>query len=221
MRIAVLSLTRDRLAYTKQNFGLLHALAGCDYEHYVLDQGSTDGTVEWLENEYEDRCCAVFYQRNIGICKALNELLNLANPARYDVIVRFDNDCVVQREGTLKKVCEVALRNDVIVAPKVMGLRQPPAVQAEVLLDGDDILQVTGILGGVFMAIPAHLFTDGFRYDEGSPLWGGDEYICSWFQQEKGGLCGYLKGWEVLHESDQHDDDYPAYLDRKMTEMGR
>ena len=48
MNIAVLSLTRDRLDYTKHCFGRLIELAGCDFDWYITDQGSNDGTVDWL-----------------------------------------------------------------------------------------------------------------------------------------------------------------------------
>lgn len=219
MRVAVLSLTRDRLDYTKRNFALLRENAGCPFDLYVFDNGSIDGTGNWLMDEDDaGRLYARWSPDNIGICSALNRLLDSAGAENYDVVVRFDNDCEVRQPGTLKKVCEVALKYDMIVAPKVLGLRNPPAVREEIDVGGDTI-EVTGILGGVFMAIPAHLFTDGFRYDEGSPLWGGDEYICSWWQ-ERGGLCGYLKGWEVLHDTDQHHADHPEHFERRVLEGG-
>ena len=44
MKFAVLTLTRDRLEYTQHCFETLRQNAGCDYDHYVLDQGSEDGT---------------------------------------------------------------------------------------------------------------------------------------------------------------------------------
>ena len=53
MRVAVLSLTRDRLVYTRHCFAKLHEFAGCEFDHYVLDQGSKDGTDEWLTMEYQ------------------------------------------------------------------------------------------------------------------------------------------------------------------------
>ncbi len=52
MRIAVLTLTRDRLDYTQHCFQTLQEFAGCDFDHYVLDQGSTDDTVDCLVGEY-------------------------------------------------------------------------------------------------------------------------------------------------------------------------
>ena len=51
-KIAVYTLTRDRIEYTKECFAMLESKAGIEYDHYIVDNGSQDGTVEWLkENE--------------------------------------------------------------------------------------------------------------------------------------------------------------------------
>lgn len=217
MRVCVLSLTRDRLAYTQHTFPMLQRNAGCDYTHVVLDQGSTDGTPEWLEETFPADQLH-FANTNLGICPALNLLLDeYVDPADYDVIVRFDNDCEVTMPGTLAAVCQVVNEHDdVILAPKVMGLRNPPASPGTFEL-GEHVVDETSILGGVFMAIPSAVFTNGFRYDEGSPAWGGDEYVTSWLR-ERGGRCGYLRPWEVWHRTDQHWADHPAYFARKIAE---
>jgi len=208
------------LEYSRANFARLRELAGTPYDLFVLDNGSRDGTPEWLEREFDAGRIQglVLSMDNLGICKGLNRLLDEElNPADYDVVVRFDNDCEVLREGTLAKVCQVAFENDLIVAPKVLGLRNPPPSSADLFL-GEDVLDVTGILGGVFMAVPAHIFND-FRYDEANPVWGGDEYICSWWQ-ESGGVCGYLRGWEVMHDTDRHHTDHPEHFFRRQREGG-
>lgn len=219
MRVAVLSLTRDRLAYTKANFPLLRENAGCDFDHIILDQGSTDGTRRWLDENYPvDHL--YFSDRNLGICPALNLLLQeVVNPADYDVIVRFDNDCETVMPGTLAGVAgAVHAHDDVILAPKVLGLRNPPASPGVFFL-GNQEVEETSILGGVFMAIPSRVFLDGFEFDENSPPWGGDEYVTAWMR-ERGGRCGYLRPWQVWHRSDQHDADFPPYFSRKKQEMG-
>lgn len=207
MRVAVLTLTRDRLEYTKECFQKLHEHAGCDFDHYVLDQGSDDGTPDWLRNEYAPHWLETL-PKNIGICPALNILVDRLEG--YDVVVRFDNDCEVFMPGTLEGVCRVAAEYDAILAPKVLGLRAPP-VSPRTFTLGEHVVDETGILGGVFMAIPAAVF-DNFRFDEASPPWGGDEYVSS---QRR---CGYLRPWEVWHRTDQHWADYPGYYQRKVNE---
>jgi GT2 family glycosyltransferase len=67
VRIAVVTLTRDRLEYTKHCFETLRVNAGCDYDHFVLDQGSGDGTAEWLIRQ--DDLEVVPLAENVGICR--------------------------------------------------------------------------------------------------------------------------------------------------------
>lgn len=219
MRVAVLSLTRDRLDYTKRSFAQLAANAGCDFDHYVLDQASEDGTRNWLDrNIHVDKLHLA--SKNLGICPALNLLLEeYLHPADYDVIVRFDNDCEVTEPGTLEAVCRVVCEHeDVILAPRVLGLRNPPMCPGVFYL-GDHAVDETHLLGGVFMAIPSKVFLDGFRFDESSPPWGGDEYVTSWLRS-RGGRCGYLRPWAVWHRTDQHLADFDWYYERRAAEGG-
>src|SRR3954470_1220847 len=105
MRVAVLTLTRDRLAYTRHCFSKLHEYAGCDFDHYVLDQGSTDGTAEWLRDEYDpDFLC--LSPRNLGISPGMNKLLDWTQETGdHDVVVKFDNDCKLMTPNTLHDIC--------------------------------------------------------------------------------------------------------------------
>lgn len=219
MRIAVLTLTRDRLPYTQHCFDTLRANAGIEFDWYVLDQGSTDGTQEWLDRQ-ED-LTFVPLDRNVGITRGLNYLLDeLVDTTFYDVIVRFDNDCEVVQPGTLRAVCEAAFAFDAILAPHVNLLRQPPATVASVHAAGNTI-SVTNILGGIFMAIPARLFDDlGYRYDETHPAWTGDEAIVPWWRAQ-GGVAGYLDGWHVNHYErvQEQADVLPDYQARKVSEV--
>jgi len=42
MKIAIYTLTGDRLEYTKYCFDLLQKKAGYSYDHYIADNGSTE-----------------------------------------------------------------------------------------------------------------------------------------------------------------------------------
>jgi glycosyltransferase involved in cell wall biosynthesis len=218
MNICVLTLTRDRLAYTQHCFATLRENAGCEFDHFVFDQASTDGTKEWLLADPAIKW-VILSPENVGICAALNQLLERALQIPYDVIVRFDNDCEVTQPGTLRAVCETALAGSAIIAPRVLGLRQPPSSIGSFQV-GDRVVDETAILGGIFMAVPAHLFTaGGFRYGETNPLWAGDERICDWYRG-RGGRCGYLDGFDVNHyeTTDGQLERYPDYFARKREE---
>lgn len=212
-------MTRDRLQYTKHCFQTLRDNAGCDFDWYVLDQASKDGSVEWLEDQ--DDLDVTFLNENAGITPALNLLLDEAvNASLYDVLVRFDNDCEVLQPDTLRIAAELAFEHQTILAPRVLGLQNPPPTISTFNLDGYTINETT-ILGGVFMAIPASLFAQhGYRFNEAFPAWTGDEDVCRWWR-DCGGRCGYIDALEINHylTTDGQAQDNPEYLERKLSEM--
>lgn len=216
MRVAVLSLTRDRLLYTKHCFGALHRKAGCLFNHYVLDNGSTDGTPDWLE-EY-DPFEHVFLEENIGIAGGMNRLLDLIDPSDYDAIVHFDNDCELTQPDTLKKLCELVVEGDAILSPRILGLNNPPAHTREVRI-GDEVILDIPQIGGIMLTAPAWVY-DEFRYPKDLPVWGHDDaYLCAWFRAS-GGTCGYVKSLEAWHyrsTAGQHED-MQWYFDRRVSE---
>ncbi len=219
MRIAVATLLRDRLSYTQHCLPTLYANAGCDFDWFVVDQGSTDGTVEWVETQPYTALLSL--PENVGICRALNILLDGPLDANeYDVVVRWDNDCEVVTPDTLRVVAQAAQQHGWILAPQIGGLRQPPQEQPPAALGGLTVGE-TAVLGGIFMAIPADLFTDwGYRFNETNPPYAGDEAICAWWRAQ-GGACGYVHGFHVNHYEriQEQADLFPDYQARKQAEM--
>lgn len=208
MNIAVLTLTRDRLPYTQHCFATLQEMAGCDYDHYVLDQGSEDGTADWLR---EQETPAVLLQENIGINRGLNLLLDTIDLDAYDVVVKFDNDCELLTPNTLATVCGLALERDIILSPRIHGLRNPVWSFGE--WHGIDL---TPIVGGIFMATPAEVFRDGYRHNPNAGLWGSDDSdLCRHV-----GRCGYVRGFDANHylTTDGQHADIPDYFARTLAE---
>src|SRR5690348_10517273 len=123
MKISVLTLCRDRVEYTRHCFETLRANAGVAYDHFVLDQASQDDTWDYLSSlPLEQR---VRVDENIGLCPGLNRLLDAGAADGYDIDVRYDNDCEVLQPDTLRTVAQLALENDLILAPRVLGLKNP------------------------------------------------------------------------------------------------
>jgi hypothetical protein len=223
VKVAVMTLTRDRLAYTQHCFTTLRWLAGCDFDHYVLDQGSHDGTSMWLTLQSEEFAGLILEDENVGCTVGWNKLLDLFDPSTYDVVVTFDNDCEVIQMNTLSVVASLAANHSTILAPRVDGLLHPPPAISRFDFDGYEIEETT-ILGNIFMAIPAEIFSlDGFRWDESSfALWDGGESITPWYRG-RGGKCGYVSSYRVNHYKTTlgQVDDIPWYFRRRVLEGGR
>jgi glycosyltransferase involved in cell wall biosynthesis len=216
MRIAVLSLTRDRLDYTKHCFARLRELAGCDFQHFVFDNGSTDGTQDWLRKTYApawlDLC-----PENVGVSRGINALLDRAK--NFDVIVKFDNDCELTVPDTLRVAAEIAATGDWIMSPHIHGLNDPPPVQREQTVLGHRV-GIPPLIGGIFMAAPASLY-DTYRHNDDNPLWGMDDVnLCSWWRSQ-GHDFGYLLDYPATHYETTRGqrERYPDYFERKMAEF--
>jgi GT2 family glycosyltransferase len=209
--------TRDRLAYSQHCFSTLREFAGCEYDHYVFDNGSEDGTDRWLLN-------GVFHHisispKNLGLSQGFNRLLDSLT-RDYDVIVKMDNDCALTQPNTLRDVCALTIEGDWLLSPVILGLLNPPQPTRSWLVDGEQILEVRQI-GGIFIAAPAS-FYEGWRTSEHSPHYGfEDGEICSRWQA-RGGRVGYMARLEAWHHEGTAGqiERYPEYWERKKIELG-
>lgn len=216
MRIAVLTLTRDRVDYTRHCFARLRELAGCDFDHFILDQASDDETADFLEEyEYAD---LILLDENVGIHRGHNLLLDAAGP-EYDAYVTFDNDCELTADGTLEAVAAFAVRWEWIASPVVNGLHHPPRLGPELDLEGVRAASYPEI-GGIFRAMPA-TFAHDFRFDESQPIWGRDERTVGAAARERGFGSGYLLDWSINHYETTAGQEarYPDYFARKYREL--
>jgi GT2 family glycosyltransferase len=219
VNVAVLTLTRDRLAYTQHCIDTLRTNAGCHYHHYVFDQGSDDGTREWLVSEFKaDRFHKVLLsKKNIGINRGINKLLDELDDD-YDVVVKIDNDCEVTVPFTLGDVADLVNDGYAILSPQVLGLNNPPSPVGRFEINATPILEMTHV-GGIFLAAPGWIYNT-YRHRPDAPLYGSDDGdVCVWFRQH-GGRVGYVENLTVNHyetTNGQHAR-YPEYFKRTLAE---
>lgn len=227
MKIAIYSLTRDRLEYTQQCFASLWQNAGAKFDHYVLDNGSADGTWQWL-NFMADAGKFKRYAthpENLGISVASNVLLRRILQEDYDVIIKFDNDCYVRTPNILPQICDVinAAGGNWIFSPRVEGINKQPRRARNVEIAGHPV-GVVGIVGGLFHVVPASVYraymaTGG--YPETLPkAKGQDDHLCDWWTRQRRGNCGYIEDVVVEHfeSTDGQAKRYKEYFERKWME---
>lgn len=222
-RIAIYSLTRDRLEYTKECFKVLREKAGMDLNHYVIDNGSQDGTVEWLKENESQFKKVIYNQENVGISKASNQALNEIFKEEYDLIIKFDNDCLVESDNILKIVSDIydslgKYATRYILSPYVNGINNQPTRGGKDGINGYTI-GLTAIIGGIFHIVPADVYKD-YRYDESLPLAKyQDDFFCKWFK-ENGGRVGYIEELKIWHKDTTTGqcEKYPEYFSKKWQE---
>jgi glycosyltransferase involved in cell wall biosynthesis len=226
LRITVFTLTRDRRDYTRICFDSLRANAGFPFAHYVVDNGSTDGTKRWLRNSYKPDLL-VDLPSNVGISRACNLALQIiCRFGQSDLVVKFDNDCLVRTAHILKRIQGVydsgsTFLRPLVLSPRVSGIvNQPKRLQLGRV--GGLRVGWTSIIGGLFHCVPAYLYTS-YRYPENLPLASGqDDHFCAWMRR-RGVACGYLEDLEVEHfeTTPGQAARYPDYFARKHRDERR
>jgi glycosyltransferase involved in cell wall biosynthesis len=222
VRILVITLTRDRLEYTQPCFRKLRENAGCEFEHWVLDNGSRDYTPQWLTDElnFAGIQAAFLRDENLGISGGMNFVLDKMDEWEedFDVIVKFDNDCELTEPDTLRTVAELTLAGNAILSPRILGLNNPPQATGTFNI-ADRTIEDIPQIGGIFLSVPGKWY-DSYRYPTDGPLWGLDDSSICHAYRKTGGRCGYVKGLTANHyetTSGQHAR-FPEYFQRTLAE---
>jgi len=222
LKIAIFTITRDRLEYTKRSFKSLKKNAGYPYDHYVIDNGSTDGTQEWLSKQ-KGLTVIQMFKENKGISKACNTALNRILKDDYDLIIKMDNDCEIISSDILKELvgiysCIPPFYQKFMLSPRVEGLNHQPVRKMFMEIDQHKV-GLTGIIGGIFQPVPADCYKL-YKYDEKLPkAKGQDEHLNGWFGA-MGGQVGYVEDLVVEHmdTTEGQKEKYPEYFERKKGE---
>lgn len=221
MRVAVLTVTRDRRAYSVHCFNKLRENAGCEFDHFVFDNGSQDGTDQWLFGELQAGRIKglVGVAENQGLSQGFNKLLDFIERKEltYDVIVKMDNDCEIVTPGTLRRTAELAAPG-YLLSPKILGLNHPPPTLRYGEIAGEPV-EIVPNIGGIFMAAPAGVFRL-WRAPEHALYSYEDVSLSNWWR-EQGGTTAYLVNYNAWHYErvDEQHEKYPAYQERKMMEL--
>lgn len=223
--VAVYTLTRDRLDYTRRSFDSLKAKAGYPYDHYIVDNGSVDGTADWLKEHESEFAGIIYNSENQGISIASNQALNmiLFEPNKYQLIIKMDNDCEVESEGIIHQIVEMyqslgEFSPKYILSPYVNGINNQPTRGRFDQIAGRRI-GMTGIVGGLFHIVPASVYAV-YKFPDTLPkAKGQDDHFCHWFKTN-GGELGYIEGLFVCHMdgTDKQAQVYPEYFKRKWEE---
>lgn len=108
--VSILYITYNRLAYTKVTLPALVENAGANFELTIVDNGSTDGTVDYLREfarRHRKQIKHVFFlEKNMGISTPTNAFWRTSNA---EFLGKVDNDTLVPRNW-LKRLLEAHQR---------------------------------------------------------------------------------------------------------------
>lgn len=227
LKVAIYTMTMNRLEYTKKmRESILFTRAGCQVDWFVIDQGSKDGTQEWLKTITRDSSDGTkfrykLYEKNVGIAKGWNNCIEfIKSEGEYDIVIKIDNDAEMMTDGWLKAMVDLFERNrTIILSPYVEGLegapggvlRQRQSGASPYLQINDYVLGLVSYLGGICYATPIKLF-DGWTFDE--KFDGNKDYLLSQYALSKKFSLFYMEEYRVWHidGSKGQKEKFPEYF---------
>lgn len=226
-KVAIFTITWNRLEYTKKSFQSLWNTAGYKFDHYVIDNGSDDGTVEYLKKYEEDnpQNVHVFFNKdNQGIAIASNRILTEIRDSKinYDIIGKFDNDAMCLTNDWLAKIVDIwKVNHKIALSCYISGLKDSAGGVPRELYGRirNELVGMTRHLGGICCFTSARVRLD-FVLDEMETLHTFDDLMFSKYIQEKGYQMGYLENYYINHGvggTEQIYLDYPEYF-KKLKE---
>lgn len=223
LRVAIFTLTHDRLEYTKRTLDSLKEFANYPYDHFIIDNKSIDGTVEWLEKNRDKYRIKrlIKNEQNVGISKGSNQALDAIGDD-YDVIIKMDNDCEIQTPDFISSIVDVFRRNKrIVISPNVEGLIDnaggPPRFADGHI--GNYLFGFVRHLGGICCAAPREAYTQ-FRWANEDFLHGMQDTIFSQYCLKAGYAMAYFENLRVMHIDSTYGqkEKYPEYFERRRLE---
>jgi len=171
------------------------------FDHYVLDQGSTDNTWTWLCDKEKEYNLKLFTEnKNLGISKGSNYLLDKIGKS-YDVVIKVDNDLEFLTNNWLESIVEIfECSRGLALSPYIEGLIDHPGGWPRVKdgFIGKHYVGITEHLGGACIATASRAY-DNFRWGENDFLHGEQDWIFSQHCRNAGYALCYLENIRVEH----------------------
>ena len=221
-RVAIFTLTKNRLAYTKRMMSSLIENTHYPFDHFIVDNGSADGTLRYLDQNRANFAKIILNEDNKGISIGWNQALEAIGRS-YDYIIKLDNDCEIMTKDWLRPLLEIcrAFDNRIVLSPFVDGLHQHKGGVPRYGFRQTNGYSVglTKHLGGISLIAPAHIYED-FRFNETLPLRGNQDRTFSDYLGNRGYLLGYVEDIKVLHMDTTvgQQERYPEYFSEAESE---
>lgn len=226
-RVAVFTLTKDRLEYTKKSFKTLYETAQYPFVHVIVDNGSTDGTVKYLEKELKasGACTAIHLiinGENKGISIASNQALDYIKDNNFDIVVKSDNDAFYETNGWLVKMVDIWNSNHLLaLSCYITGLRDNPGGAPRLgygQMKGETV-GVTKHIGGINHFVDAQAYGN-FRWPVDETLHGFQDMELSQHLLKSDYQLSYLENFFCAHGdgTDAQEVKFPEYFEKRKAE---
>jgi len=120
--IKILTLNWNGLDKLKQlTPSVIQAMEGLDWQWWIRDHASSDGSKEYLESITNDNIKPIFYHTNReNFSQGMNYLFDQANPADNDYILLLNNDTMIHNHNSIKNMIDCMTDDIGIVGAKIL-----------------------------------------------------------------------------------------------------
>ncbi len=217
-RVAIFTITMDRLDYTKRMFDSLKKSTKYPFDWFVYDNGSKDGTSKWLQGKSK----YVYYSsKNDGLTKASNALVDEIMKRDYQIVIKVDNDCEFMTFDWLETIVDLWKRNHMLyMTPYPEGLVHNPggAPRVGYSFIGPYFVEVSYHVSGLCAAVWSKAY-EKFRWQDRF-LHGNQDREASVAFSKQGFMPCYLPCHRVMHQRTTIGQykDYPLYFKQRIKE---
>ena len=221
-RVAVFTITYDRLEYTKRMYASMKSSTDVPISWFVFDNGSKDGTQEWLKDK-TPYVAGSLDGKNKGLSYASNYCIDriMKNPGEFQIVIKIDNDCEFMTKKWLESMIDLWKRNHMLyMSPYVEGLVHNPggAVRVGHGYLGPYYIEVTEHIGGIIAAIDAKAYKH-FRWTD-QFLHGNQDREASNAFRKLNYMPFYIPMHRVMHMdgTSLQQEKFPEYFERRKHE---
>lgn len=220
-KVAIFTMHYDRVEYSILTAKSMYETAGYPFKWYAMDQGSSDGTANWLSEQNIEGMTIATNLQNTGLTKGSNDCVDRALADGADIIIKIDNDVEFLTYDWLKDFVELWKQNhSYYMSPYVEGLLHNPGGSPRMgySVHGKELLEVTPHIGGIFAMISARAYKN-FRWQDRFKH-GNQDLEASLAFRNQGYMPVYVPKHRIRHRDGtqgQHEK-YKDYFKRREIE---
>jgi glycosyltransferase involved in cell wall biosynthesis len=217
MPTSIMMTTFNRLELTKQTLNSLFETTNSPFRLFIVDNGSTDATVEYLHNlQNQDINCKElinieihFNDKNLGIGKGRNRGLKMASRYDDELLSTIDND-VLLPNGWLSEIIDIIKVNpDFAIGVNMEGISYPVKT-----INGKSFqVKPMGNLGTALTVFPRELHRKIGYFNDFNSQFGEDDADFFFRARMLDYKMGYLK--EMGTHLGQGENDIGPYREFK------
>lgn len=115
-KVAVILPIKNDIDYFPASYNSLIKQTYSDFDIYILSNGSSDASIDFLENYPINKRTFIVKYNDIGLTATLNYGLRQLSADKYDLVIRMDSDdiCSYDRVEKLMKAAEIHSNADLI-----------------------------------------------------------------------------------------------------------